>query len=215
MLIVRCQNNDVNAKIAWFFHTEAEDMPRAPDPELEDRIAAAAMRLLDRGGEDAITMRAVAREAGTTTPTIYERFPDRAALMRRVAERGTDEVFSVLQPYRRVEKMCREYLRFSCNHPNRYDLTVEIFGARFVAGEPRPVFDLLKSRLTEEIGVKGRKCEDIALAIASLFVGTARGMAAAGTDTRHANELRRSSLSALQVLLKAFSGTVPPRKKAR
>ena len=76
-------------------------MPRTPDPELEDRIVAAAMRLLDRGGEGAITMRAVAAEAGTTTPTIYERFPDREALMRRVAKRGTDEVFAVLQPFRR------------------------------------------------------------------------------------------------------------------
>jgi AcrR family transcriptional regulator len=189
-------------------------MPRTPDPELEERIVAAAMRLLDRAGESAITMRAVAREAGTTTPTIYERFPDREAVLRRVAERGTDELFLILQPLRRVEAMAQQYLRFSCAHPMRYDLTVEIFGARFVAGEPRPVFDLFKSRLTEEIGVTGRRCEDLALAIASLFVGTARGMVAAGTDTHHANELRRASMAALRLLLKAFSRTTPIRKAA-
>ena len=73
-------------------------MPRTPDPELEDRIVTAAMRLLDRGGESAITMRAVAQEAGTTTPTLYERFPDRVALLHGVAKRGTDEVFAALQP---------------------------------------------------------------------------------------------------------------------
>jgi len=189
-------------------------MPRTPDPELEDRIVGAAMRLLDRGGEHAITMRAVALEAGTTTPTLYERFPDREALLRRVAERGTDELYSILQPLRRVETMTREYLRFSCARPKRYDLTVEIFGARFVAGEPRPVFDLFKSRLTEEIGVTGQHCEDLALAIASLFVGTARGMVAAGSDTHHASELRRASLSALRLLLKAFSEDVRPRTRS-
>ena len=180
-------------------------MPRTPDPELEDRIVTAAMRLLDRGGESAITMRAVAQEAGTTTPTLYERFPDRVALLHGVAKRGTDEVFAALQPVSSVEKTAREYLRFSCAHPQRFDLTVEIFGERSVAGESRPAFDLLKSRLTKEIGVTGMKCEDLALAIASLFFGTARGMVAAGIDTRHANELRRASVSALRLLLKAFS----------
>lgn len=187
-------------------------MPRTPDPELEDRIVAIAMRLLDRGGQSAITMRAVAAEAGTTTPTIYERFPDREALLRQVAKRGTDEVLAALQPFRRVEKMALEYLRFSCAHPLRFDLTVETFGERFVRGESRPAFDLLKSRLTQEIGVTGSKCEDLALAIASLFIGTARGMVAAGSDTRHAKEMRRASLSALRMLLKAFSDTAHPRR---
>ena len=62
-------------KLRNAFAPRPKRMPRTPDPELEDRIVAAAMRLLDRGGEEAITMRAVAQEAGTTTPTIYERFP--------------------------------------------------------------------------------------------------------------------------------------------
>ena len=188
-------------------------MPRTPDPELEDRIAAAAMRLLDRGGEAAITMRAVAVEAGTTTPTIYERFSDRDAILRRVAQRGTDELFAILQPLAGVDKMAREYLRFNCAHPQRFDLTVEVFGERSVAGESRPIFDLLKARLTKEVGVTGSRCEGLALAIASLFFGTARGMVAAGADSHHADELRRAALSALRFLMSAFSG--PVRAKTR
>jgi AcrR family transcriptional regulator len=199
----------------WFFCAEAEGMPRTPDPELEERIVAAAMRLLDRGGEAAITMRAVAVEAKTTTPTIYERFPDREAILRRVAQGGTNELFAVLQPLGSVDKMVREYLRFNCAHPQRFDLTVEIFGERSVAGEARPIFDLLKARLTKEVGVTGSKCEDLALAIASLFFGTARGMIAAGADTRHANELRRSSLSALRLLMNAFSRAGRARARSR
>jgi AcrR family transcriptional regulator len=197
-----------------FFCTEAEGMPRTPDPELEDRIAAAVMRLLDRGGEAAITMRAVAKAAGTTTPTLYERFPDRETLMRRVAQGATDEMFSILQAFATVDKMARAYIQFSCAHPKRFDLTVETFGARSVAGESRPVFELLKSRLTQEVGVTGSKCEDLALAIASLFFGTARGMAAAA-DTHHAEELRRSSLSALRFLLEAFSENGRARARSR
>ena len=190
-------------------------MPRTPDPELEERIVAAAMRLLDRGGEAAITMRAVAVEAGTTTPTIYERFPDREAILRRVAQRGTDELFAILQPLTTVEEMVREYIRFSCAHPRRFELTIEIFGERSVAGEARPVFDLLKSRLAKEVGVTGSKCEDLALAIASLFFGTARGMVATGADTHHAEELRRASLSALRLLMSAFSGSRLARARSK
>lgn len=189
-------------------------MPRTPDPELEDRIVAAALRLLDRGGDAAVTMRAVAREAGTTTPTLYERFADRDALIRQVARRGTEEVVAAIRPLTSVEGTAREFLRFNCAHPMRFNLTVETFNARFVAHEPRPAFDLLKTRLTEEVGVTGSKCEDLALAIASLFIGTARGMIAVGCETRHASELRRAALSALRLLMQSFSDSARAQLEA-
>lgn len=190
-------------------------MPRTPDPELEDRIVAAALRLLDRGGDAAVTMRAVASEAATTTPTIYERFQDRDALMLRVVLRVTDEAFAVLQAMRSVEQLFSEFLRFNCQHPLRFNVSVQTFGARRAAGDKMPVFDLLKSRLTEELGVTGNKCEELALAITSLAFGTVRGMVAAGVETHHASELRRASLSALRLLLKAFSGTGRRRPRSR
>jgi hypothetical protein len=73
----------------------------------------------------------------------------------------------------------------------------------------------LKSRLTREVGVTGSKCEDLALAIASLFFGTARGMSAASADSRHADELRRASLSALHLLLDAFSENGRARARSK
>ena len=57
-------------------------MPRHPDPDLEQHILGAASRLWSRGGERALTMRAVAKAAGTTTPTVYERYRDRDAILR-------------------------------------------------------------------------------------------------------------------------------------
>lgn len=190
-------------------------MPRTPDPELEDRIVAAALRLLDRGGDAAVTMRAVAREAGTTTPTIYERFRDRDALMLRLVFRITEEIFGLLGPMGSVEKLFNEFLRLNCQHPLRFSLTVQTFGARRAAGDKMPVFDLLKSRLTEEVGVTGSQCDELALAITSLAFGTVGGMVAAGIETHHANALRRASLSALRLLLKAFSGTGRRRPRSR
>ena len=40
-------------------------MPRQPDPNLENRLLNAAQVLWKRGGEKSLTMRAVARAAGT------------------------------------------------------------------------------------------------------------------------------------------------------
>jgi len=46
-------------------------MPRSADPELPHRILKAADALWQSGGEEAVTIRGVAAEAGTTTPTVY------------------------------------------------------------------------------------------------------------------------------------------------
>ncbi|HVP56402.1 MAG TPA: TetR/AcrR family transcriptional regulator [Candidatus Eisenbacteria bacterium] len=180
-------------------------MPRLPDPELEARIVAAALRLLDRGGEAVITMRSVAREAGTTTPTIYGRFSDRDRLMETLVDHITNDIMAMLRRKTDVEAMFREYLRYSQAHPLRMNLSVTTFGRRFVAGEEMPAFELLMARISEQLGVRGRECQDLALAVASLAFGTAQGMIAAGSDTRHAGQLRRSSLRALRMLVAAFS----------
>jgi len=190
-------------------------MPRLPDAELEERIVAAAMRLLDRGGEPSITLRSVAKEAGTTTPTIYQRFRNREELMKGVIRRATQEVMDILEPTVSIEGLFRAYLLHARTHPTRVGLMVETFGARYVARERMPAFELLQSRIVEEIGIKGRGCEDLALAIASLGFGTAQGMIAAGNDSRHAAQFRRTAVHALRMLLIAFSAERKSRVPVR
>ena len=58
------------------------------------------------------------------------------------------------------------------------------------------------------LGLRGSKLDDLALAIASLVLGTARGMIAAGTETGSAADLQRTCLAALRLLLRAFSPPV-------
>ena len=55
-------------------------MPRHRDARVEGNIINAAYDLLEKGGEQALTMRAVAKRAGTTTPTVYHRFKDKLDL---------------------------------------------------------------------------------------------------------------------------------------
>jgi AcrR family transcriptional regulator len=181
------------------------NLARTPDPELEHRVAQAALRLLDAAGVPAVTMRAVAKEAGTTTPTIYERFEDREKLLEAVVREAELELLDVVRRTSTVSELVKRAVEFSLQHPNRLDLRADIFGSRLAAGQPMPVYHLLKGQLTKEIGVYGARREELAMALASLTFGTARTMIAAGIGTPAAKELLRTCLAAVEVLLKAFS----------
>src|SRR5258706_6246436 len=66
-------------------------MPPVADKHLEERILKAARRLWRTCGERGLTLRAVAREADTTTPTLYKRFRNKEALRLALAYRLRDE----------------------------------------------------------------------------------------------------------------------------
>ena len=73
-------------------------MPKKPDTQLEDRILSTAYKLWADGGEHALTMRAVARFAHTTTPTIYQRFKDKSALMSAMRARAQQRLLDAINP---------------------------------------------------------------------------------------------------------------------
>ena len=96
---------------------------------LRAEIVTAARRLLERSGnEDALTLRAVAREAGIAAPSIYGHFVDRAQILDAVV----GEVFGELEhavraasdaepdPARRLHSVCRAYLDFAHRQPAGY-----------------------------------------------------------------------------------------------
>jgi AcrR family transcriptional regulator len=56
--------------------------------DVRERIVAAALDLLSRGGQDALTTRAVSEAAGVQAPAIYRLFGDKAGLLDAAAERG-------------------------------------------------------------------------------------------------------------------------------
>jgi len=62
-------------------------MARHSDPEVEVRILRAARDLWHEGGEAALSMRAVAKAAGTNTPAVYRRFRTREDILRALVLR--------------------------------------------------------------------------------------------------------------------------------
>lgn len=57
-------------------------------PSTEEKILAAAARLLEEGGREALTTRAVCGEVGISAPTLYHHFGDKEGLLRAVVAQG-------------------------------------------------------------------------------------------------------------------------------
>lgn len=102
---------------------------RGEGGHLRTEILAAATDLLDHGDERAVTLRAVARRAGITAPSIYPHFPGRPAIMFAVVREAFDELSGRLgaavesagdDAEQRLYAACHAYLDFAAAHPERY-----------------------------------------------------------------------------------------------
>ncbi len=112
---------------------------RGEGGKLRDDILAGATALLERtGNEEAVTLRAVAREVGISAPSIYSHFPDgREAIVEAVVDGAFADFNTAIEdaanaaiaagagPRERVRAGCAAYLRFAAERPNRYRLMFE------------------------------------------------------------------------------------------
>jgi AcrR family transcriptional regulator len=97
-------------------------VPRRRNPDLEEKILDAAQKLWKKGGEDALTMRAVAKEAGTNTPSVYRRFRHRDDILRGLVGRIRLQVAAKLESAHSAEQACERYLDYALRHPREYEL---------------------------------------------------------------------------------------------
>jgi AcrR family transcriptional regulator len=97
-----------------------------PTPE---RIAAAARRLLDEEGCEAVSMRRVADACNITAMAIYRHFPDREGLLEAVADHGFEELAAQLKrihfsgdAQQRLARMGKIYLDHALQYPRLFEL---------------------------------------------------------------------------------------------
>jgi AcrR family transcriptional regulator len=104
--------------------------PRGQGARLTEDIVSGALALIERTGSDeAVTLRAVAREVGIAAPSIYAHFPDRDAVLMAVVARIFDELTKAIEqgrksagqdPAGRLVAGCEAYVAFGLEHPARY-----------------------------------------------------------------------------------------------
>jgi len=176
-------------------------LPRQADPQLEQRILEAAGRLRARGGEKALTMRAVAKAAGTTTPTVYERYRDRDDILRALRLQTRSELFATLRDSRTLAQACQAYLEFALQHRHAYEVLYDKFAEPPSLHEPWPSFNLLRERLTQRLGGTPRQHTRLMLSLWSLMHGTAMLLIRGGAVGPLRTQMFHACLDAVEVVV--------------
>ena len=185
-------------------------MPRQPDPDLEERILSAAHILWKRGGEKSLTMRAVARAAGTNTPAVYRRFKDRRDLVRGLLRHIGTRIRRHFEQGQTIEGMAEAYVDYGLKLPHEYELfytyareMILTEGIRHAPADPeyRPNFALVERLLAKRLGGSPEDHTQLALAIWSTLHGTTMLLLTKAIPSGHAEEMRSACRSAVKALL--------------
>jgi AcrR family transcriptional regulator len=157
-------------------------VPRRPDPHLEGKILEAARKLWKKGGEKSLTMRAVARAAGTNTPSVYRRFRDRDDILRGLLQRIRLEITALLEGASSPEEGCERYLDYALSHPHEYELFYQhdyelhhSIRSRSAGVKPagQPARDAMKRKLAEQFGEAPEEHERLVVALWMMAHGAA------------------------------------------
>ena len=176
-------------------------MPRRADQQLEGRIVDAGYRLWSEGGERALTMRAVALAAKTTTPTLYERFRDKHDLIEFLRVRARERMFSALQPAKSAVEACRLGLEFALTNGNEYLLLTSDWAERLAREEPMPSYEYVKEKLAGDLGGEPSGYARLAMALVAQVHGAALLLLGAEVEKGIAVELKGACLEACKALI--------------
>lgn len=96
----------------------------------KDRLVTAAAQLLDQGGQEAVTLRAVAERVGVSHNAPYKHFRDRNALLAGVARADFEDLGRAFTASAEEEpdgiaalrRALRCYVDYALAHPSRYRL---------------------------------------------------------------------------------------------
>jgi AcrR family transcriptional regulator len=157
-------------------------VPRHPNPDLESKILDAAQKLWKKGGEKSLTMRSVARAAGTNTPAVYRRFRDRDDILRGVLHRIRLDLAAALEAASSPEEGGERCLDYALNHPHEYELffrhNYELnhsprSGRGKVKLAGQPARDAMRRKLAEKLGGSPQDHERLLTALWMLLHGAA------------------------------------------
>jgi AcrR family transcriptional regulator len=187
-------------------------VPRLPDPELEGKILDAAQKLWKQGGEKALTMRAVAKAAGTNTPSLYRRFRDRDDILRGLLQRVRLDFAARLASAASPEEACERYLDFALSHPHEYELfyrhNYDLFHSprsRRAQVEPvgQPARDAMRRKLQQKLGGSPERRERVLTSLWMVGHGAAMLLIAKTILPEDEAKARVAFSAAVRALLRA------------
>jgi AcrR family transcriptional regulator len=156
-------------------------------------------------------MRAVARAAGTTTPTLYERFRGKHDLIMFLRVRARERMFAALQPARSTAEACRLGLEFTLTNGNEYLLLTSDWAERFGRKERMPSFEFIQEKLADDLGGVAADYLGLAMALVAQVHGAALLLLGEEVEAGIAEQLKNACLQACQVLIQCGGKRVAKR----
>lgn len=136
--------------------TPAKRAARTPSRDVEAALVDAAEAVLVREGPGAVTVRAVAAEAGVAPMGVYNRFGSKEGLVEALLIRGFDGLRDAvasrgeLDPIERLRRSGVRYREFALAHPEHYAI---MFGRVLSPGEgSRELVDCAGGAFGELVG---------------------------------------------------------------
>lgn len=184
-------------------------MPRLPDPELENRILNAAHKLWKRGGDQALTLRSVAREAGTNTPAVYRRFSNRDAIIRALMQRFRFDLAALLGEASSPEDGCERYLEYALSHAHEYELFFHYNyqldhspqARRAGINVRRPARDAFQSKLAQKLGGSSADHEALMISLWMMAHGAAMLLLSKSIEPKDAGAARAAFTRSVRALV--------------
>jgi len=184
-------------------------MPRHADPEVEQRVLDAAQSLWRGGGDKTLSMRSLARAAGTNTPAIYRRFKSRQGILRALLLRLRKELYEVVKTSASLEEGLERYLDFALARPQEYQLYHahyhELLGASPAAKKAEefgPSFLWAQSKLAERVKGDDEQHLRLTLALWAVAHGTALLLISRSVPDHLEGELRSACRHAIASLVR-------------
>lgn len=151
-----------------------DDEVTRSDQGRAERIESAALDLLERGGMEAVTSRAVAETAGVRPMAIYRSYGDMSGLMNAVLSRGFHEYLTAKIDRPRLEDPVDDlrqgwdlHVGFGLEHPH-------VYAAMYSSPDPVSVpdavikADRILEEIVERIAKAGRLATNVAAATAMI-----------------------------------------------
>jgi AcrR family transcriptional regulator len=150
----------------------------------------------------------VAKAAGTTTPTVYERYRDRDDILRALRLETRRELFAALSKTRTLREAFQAQLEFALEHSHAYEVLFDGVAKPPSLHEPWPSFNLMRDRVAKRLGGSPRQHTRLMLAVWSLMHGTAMLIIRGGFE----GTLRVQTIHAC---LDAFDGMLDSAARSR
>jgi AcrR family transcriptional regulator len=207
-------------------------MGRPKEHDVQTRIAlrAAAERLVAEGGPDALSVRAVADIAGTTTRAVYSVFGSKEGLVAALAQTAFELLHSGIEARPETEDPVADLVDVGVtvfrglvrDHPALYRIAFQRVvpglqaGADLTEARERAFAQLQgKVRRIQDAGLLGRKSVlDAAREVNAMMEGLANAeLRGATLRILPAGEEERVWRDALTTVIRGFTATTPPRRR--